>query len=308
MRTVRPVQITIAVLSVALAATGCAAKSTSATPAKPTGTVSSSPAAANGADAAKAALPADIKAKGVITVATDPSYPPIESFKAGTKEIVGLDPDLAAAMGDVLGVKFELKEAVFDGIIAGLKAKRFDIAMSAMSDTKKRQATVSFVDYFNAGTSIMVAKGNPKGVTGIDGLCGLTVAAENGTVQITQAEAAGKACTDAGKAAVTVSGFPDQNGAITALRSGRAQAVLADSPVNAYSVEQSKDAFEVVAGAPTEPGPYGIAIPKDNADLVKAIQLALQEVISSGKYDEILTKYNLAGGELKVATVNGGKS
>jgi polar amino acid transport system substrate-binding protein len=317
MRTVRSLPMTVAVVAVALLSTSCASKSTAAT-ALPAGNAvsvstgtSGSPSVSesmSGADAAKAALPQSIKDKGKIIVATDPSYPPIESYKVGTKDIIGLDPDLAAALGDVLGVKFELQAATFDAIVPSLSTGRYDIAMSAMTDNKKRQATVDFVDYFSAGTSIMIAKSNPKSVTGMDSLCGLTIAVENGTVQYDEGKAQSAKCTAAGKAAVTVSGFPDQNGAVLALRSNRAQAVLADSPVNAYSIEQSSGQFVAIDGALLDPAPYGIAVSKKDVGLAKAIQLALQEVIKSGKYDTILTQWQLSNGALKTATLNGGKS
>ncbi|MDQ1700796.1 MAG: polar amino acid transport system substrate-binding protein, partial [Frankiaceae bacterium] len=257
MRTARSLPMAAAAVAVALLSTSCASKSTTST-----GATITPGASLSGADAAKAALPAAIKAKGSLTVATDPSYAPIESYKPGTKEIVGFDPDLAAALGDVLGVKLNLQPATFDGIVTSLKSGRYDLAMSAMSDTKERQAAVDFVDYFNAGTSIMVLKGNPKAVAGMDSLCGLTIGVENGTVQVGQGKAQSKKCTDAGKAAVTVTGFPDENAAVLALKSGRAQAVLADSPVNGYAIAQSNGAFEAVNAPLLDAGPYGIAVSK----------------------------------------------
>ncbi len=328
MRSARSLHLTIAVVGVAFAATSCNAKTTTAgssassTPvttaaSSVSGSATMSPSmsssastsgsmtpTAGGAAAAKAALPKAIADKGVIMVATDPTYPPIESKDGST--IVGLDPDLAAAMGDILGVKFTFVPSGFDGIVPAVQEHRFDIAMSAMSDTKKRQAAVSFVDYFSAGTSILVAKGNPKAVKDLDGLCGLTVAAEKGTVQVDEAKAQSTKCTDGGGKAVTVNAYPDQTGAVSALQASRADVVLADSPVNAYSVEQSDGKFETVAGALYDSGPYGIAFPKDSADLQKAVQLALQELIDNGKYTQILTKWKLADGAVKSATVNAG--
>src|SRR6185312_13265063 len=81
-------------------------------------------------------------------------------------------------------------------------------------DTKEREQTVDFVTYFSAGESLIVASGNPKGVTGPDlTLCGLTVAVEKGTTEESEVPDLSKKCTDAGKKAVTALSTDDQNGA-----------------------------------------------------------------------------------------------
>ncbi|MCZ9341639.1 transporter substrate-binding domain-containing protein, partial [Streptomyces sp. TRM76130] len=107
-------------------------------------------------------LPQAIRDKGVIKVGSDIAYAPVE-FKDDSGKTVGIDPDLAEAMGEQLGVTFEFENATFDTLIGGLAAKRYDIAMSAMTDTKERQegidadtgkkvgTGVDFVDYFTAG-------------------------------------------------------------------------------------------------------------------------------------------------------------
>jgi ABC-type amino acid transport substrate-binding protein len=137
----------------------------------------------------KSLLPAKFRG-GTITVASDASYAPIESFAKDNKTIIGLDPDLGAALGRVLGVKFKFINTSFPGIIAALKAKRFDIAMSSMTDNTDREKVVDFVDYFTAGSSIMVSAGDTKGITGFNKtLCGHSVAIEKGTVEIDQVKA-----------------------------------------------------------------------------------------------------------------------
>lgn len=83
-------------------------------------------------------LPQAIRDKGVIKVGSDIAYAPVE-FKDEDGKTVGIDPDLAAAMGKQLGVTFEFENGTFDTLITGLRAKRYDMAMSAMTDTKDRQ-------------------------------------------------------------------------------------------------------------------------------------------------------------------------
>jgi polar amino acid transport system substrate-binding protein len=103
-------------------------------------------------------LPAAIQSSKEIKVGSDIEYPPIEFYKEGTTQVNGLDYDLAQAMGAKLGVKFKfINDTDFAGIIGAMQAGRFDIIMSAMNDTAERRAKgADFIDYFTAGTSIIV--------------------------------------------------------------------------------------------------------------------------------------------------------
>ena len=83
-------------------------------------------------------LPQSIRGKGKILVGSDIAYAPVE-FKDSSGKAVGLDPDLAAALGKQLGVTFEFRNGTFDALLTGLRSGRYDIAMSAMTDNKDRQ-------------------------------------------------------------------------------------------------------------------------------------------------------------------------
>ncbi|MFF4291882.1 transporter substrate-binding domain-containing protein, partial [Streptomyces sp. NPDC001633] len=83
-------------------------------------------------------LPAQIREKGTIKVGSDIAYAPVE-FKDKSGNIVGLDPDVAAALGKQLGVTFDFENGTFDALLTGLRSNRYDIAMSAMTDNKSRQ-------------------------------------------------------------------------------------------------------------------------------------------------------------------------
>ena len=260
-------------------------------------------------DAALAAkVPAKIKTAGVATVATDASYAPNEFFASDNTTIQGMDVDLGQAIGDVLGVKFTFVNASFDTIIPAL-GTRYDLSMSSFTDNKEREAKVDMVTYFSAGVNFLVKKGQNQDLTSLDALCGKHVAVEKGTVQLDQANAQSKTCTSAGKAALDVQAYPDQNGANLALNSGRADVVLADSPVNSYAAEQSNGAFEVI-GTPYGTAPYGIPVPKsaDYAGFADAIKGALEKLNADGTYAKILKKWGVDAGAINSFTINGATS
>ncbi|MBJ7348475.1 MAG: ABC transporter substrate-binding protein [Thermoleophilaceae bacterium] len=257
------------------------------------------------ADPAVAAMvPAAIKDKGELVVASDATYPPNEFVDTDGKTIIGMDPDLAKALGQVMGVKVVVKNATFDSILPGLAANKYDLGMSSFTDTKEREKTVDMVTYLIAGTSFYTAATDGTEITGLDGLCGLTVAVEKGTTQADDAEAQSAKCKTAGKKPVTVQVFTDQNAANLALTSGRAQVGMADSPVTAYIIEQS-DGKLVATGQAYGEAPYGIAVNKESR-LTGAVLAGLKSLIAGGQYKAILAKWNLADAAISEPKINDG--
>jgi polar amino acid transport system substrate-binding protein len=252
--------------------------------------------------ASAAGLPAKYKDKGVLTVASDASYAPMEFIGQDGKSVVGADVDLGNAIGKVLGVKFEFVNASFDSIIPGLQAHKYDMGMSSFSDTKKREEVVDFVTYLVAGTSFYVkAQGGPM-IEGLADLCGKKAAIEKGTIQVDDANAQSKKCTTAGKSPVSISVFPDQNGANLAIASGRAQVGMADSPVAAWIVKKSHGQFKL-SGKAYNNVPYGIVMPK-NSDLAEPLRAAVEQLMKSGEYAKILDKWGISQGALKTSKIN----
>ena len=97
-----------------------------------------------------AAVPADIKSQGTLIVAADATYPPDEYIAEDGKTMIGMDPDLAKAIAQIMGLKAEMQNITFDSIIPGLAAGKYDLGMSSFTDTKEREQTVDFVTYLNA--------------------------------------------------------------------------------------------------------------------------------------------------------------
>ena len=294
----------VGVLVTATAAAGCAAPDApSSTPANGN---SSAPAPTLSKDDTIAAmLPDAIRSAGTVRVASGVSFPPMEFFAPDNKTVIGFDADLGAALGQVLGVKFDFQNTNFDGILGGLNAGRYDLSLTSMIDKKERQQTVDFVDYLKSGVTFMVAKGNPKGLKDKLDLCGKTAAVEKSSTGDLSVDDITKECTAAGKPAVQKQPFPDQASAVQALQSSRADAVVALDLTLAYNVKQGNGAFEVV-GEPFDTLPIGVAIPKNSTDLRDAVQLALKKVIASGVYDQLLAKWNLERQALKDAPINSG--
>lgn len=252
----------------------------------------------------RALLPDDVREAGVLTVATDASYPPASSFAADGRTIVGFEPDLTTALGDLLGVRIEFRRWDFDDMLTDLADHRFDVVVSAMTDTVERQAHADFINYFRAGTSIVVQRGNPHGVHDLTDLCGRPVAVEAGTVQVDLLARSQSRCGDAPIEVVT---FGTNNDALVELRTGRAAAVLNDYPPAVFVTthQRTGGAFQLVSDVQYEPGLYGIAVAKDHAELRDALAAALNRLIQTGTYARTLQDWNVTSGSITEVTVNG---
>jgi polar amino acid transport system substrate-binding protein len=255
-------------------------------------------------------LPASVKSKGSLVMATDPTYAPIEFSKSGGG-YQGFDIDLANALGKLLGVKVDVRKAVFDSILTGLNAGRFDFSMSAFTDNTEREKGNDFVTYFKAGTSIGVKKGNPKHIRSQNDLCGLKVAAERGTIQAkaltaNTAEGAitlrGTCLKEHKKAPVPVQ-LPDQAGVNNAVVAGRADAFTGDTPVVIYQGTLVDGQIQL-AGKTTDEAPYGIAF-KKGSPLVPIFQKAMTQLIQNGTYSKIVKTWHLQTGAVTDSKING---
>jgi polar amino acid transport system substrate-binding protein len=251
-------------------------------------------------------LPASIASKGKLVAAADATYAPNEFFDKDGKTIIGMDADLAAAIGQVLGVTIEMQNAKFDSILAGISAAKYDLGISSLTDTKEREKSNDFVDYYNAGTSFYVAASGGPSITKLDDLCGHKVAVERGTTQLDDATAQDKTCRTAGKPGVTVDASDDQNGVNLSLTSARDDVAMADSPVADDAVKNSGGKFKI-SGQPYGVAPYGIAMGKGNG-LSKPILDAIKELINDGVYKRILDKWGVADGAISTPQTNGAQS
>jgi polar amino acid transport system substrate-binding protein len=265
--------------------------------------------AAGGAQAAydaklHRALPASVRASGVLRVETDASYAPAESFAPDGHTIVGFEPDLADALGHVLGIKVKLVNADFSKLLERLATGRSDAVMSALTDTPERERDADFINYFSAGTSIVVKRGNAEGITDLLGLCGRTVAVEKDTTQVDLLARSQKQCPRGRP--MNVKTFDTNADALLQLRTGQAQAVLNDyPPAVALTTEATTRAeYQLASTTQYEPGLYGIAVAKGDGALRDAIEAALDMLIRSGEYAEILRRWEVHEGAVSTASIN----
>jgi polar amino acid transport system substrate-binding protein len=280
----------------ALALSACGSDSLSGEPA---GEGAPSVSVSSDADLASQ-LPEDIRSAGVIKVGTDASYAPNEFLAGDGKTVQGMDVDVFNAVAAKLGVKAEFQPADFSSIITGVQGNKYDIGISSFTINDERKQQVNMVSYFSAGTQWATAAGNPEGIDA-ENPCGKTIAVQTGTVQETDdLPARQKKC---GADKIEILQFKGQDQATSAVVTGKADAMLADSPVVAYAVKQSAGKLEAL-GDIYEAAPYGYVVPKEETEFADALAAALKAVAADGSYEAALAKWGVEQGAITDFAVN----
>jgi polar amino acid transport system substrate-binding protein len=274
---------TIVVLLGALTVTGCGGG----------GKSSATTSATTTSGGASIQAPSSIKSAGTLVFCSDITYPPEESYKAGTTTPEGSDIDIGSDIARRMGVKARFDNTGFDGIIAALLAKKCDAIISGMNDTPERRKQVAFVDYLKVGQSFMVRAGNPAHITGIESLAGKSASVETGTTNKDYLDAQSKKLQSQGKKAIKVVTFPKDTDAANALKTDKVDAYFGDAPVVAYYIEKDPKSFSI-GGTPVNPIPIGIAIRKGDTELQSAVRKAVAAMYADGTMNTILVKWLLS--------------
>jgi polar amino acid transport system substrate-binding protein len=292
----------LVVLAVAALATGCGGsgkKSSSATTAANTATTVTT--AVDSKIAAE--VPAAIKSKGTLIVATNPHYAPNEFIASDGTTIVGMDPDLAKALGAVMGLKVKVVSASFSSIIPSVSSGKFNLGMSSITDTRQREKSVDFVTYFKAGTMFFTNETGGLVIQGLADLCGHSVSVASGTIGQRDATNQSAKCKSAGKSPIKIFVYPNQSGVTLGVKKGLGQVGIADYPVAAYLVVTSNGQFKLT-GTPYNVAPYGIAIRKGSG-MAKPVLDALKVLMANGTYKAILTRWYVGADAITNPKING---
>ncbi|OFQ53579.1 ABC transporter substrate-binding protein [Corynebacterium sp. HMSC074H12] len=236
-------------------------------------------------------------ADGVLTVGTNPPFAPFE-FKDSDGSIIGLEMDLANAVAQVLGLEFQPVEQDFSMILPAVQAGQIDLGGSGFTDTDERRENFDFVDTLYAGIQWAKLTDGPNDVDPSNP-CGLTVAVQRTTVSETDDLRPKQEACDGD---LTILPYDTSDNAALAVLMGRADALSADSPVSAWAVNRSDGRMSMV-GEMFDAAPYGFAVPKDS-DLGPAVAAALQHLIDTGAYAEILNKWGVDEGLVEHAMIN----
>jgi polar amino acid transport system substrate-binding protein len=251
-------------------------------------------------------LPADIKKAGVITMAADLHYPPTSFLAQDNKTPIGYNVDIAKLLGKALGVKVEIKNVTWDNVIPGIAAGRYDFTATNMSPTPERLEVLDMISYWEAGSSLIVQKGNPLDLSLADqSTCGKKIAVMTGsTQQETYLPEISEACRAAGQDPVDAVVLPNVQGALTQLVAKRIDGIFSDTSQLAWAAKQQPQAFELTAGQyDKKVGNDIVALGLEkNSSLTPALHAAMQSLMDGPAYQATLDRWGLGAGALSTSS------
>ena len=235
----------------------------------------------------------DWKGKTLVN-AINPHTPGYEAIDPNDPDkYVGFDIDLGEAIGDCLGFKLTYKPVTFAALLTTLQSGQADIVISDIYATKERAKAADFITYSKVFDGVLVAKGNPKKIDGINlSMCGDAAAENTGFVEVPLVQAMVEPCKKAGKPEPTLQLYDNNADCIQAILAGRADTYVNDVNTVDNAVKANPDKLEK-AVAVTIPYSVGIAVPKDKPKFRDAVLAALIEVQKAGAHMALLKKWQL---------------
>lgn len=241
----------------------------------------------------------DWKGKTLVN-AINPHTPGYEAIDPkDPNKYVGFDIDLGEEIGECLGFKVTYKAVTFAALLTTLASGQADIVISDIYATEERAKAADFITYSKVFDGVLVAKGNPKKIDGINlSLCGAAAAENTGFVEVPLVQDMGPQCKAAGKPEPTLQLYDNNANCIQAILAGRADTYINDVNTVEQAVKANPDKLEK-AIAVTIPYSVGIGVPKDKPKFREAVMAAMNEIYKSGDQAALLKKWELDPANLK---------
>jgi len=228
---------------------------------------------------------------GKLTWGSSPTFTPFEFMRDGKP--MGFDVDLMDAIAKRINLSSNMMGMEFKGVIPALLGNRIDVGVSGLYVTAERLQVADFIPYVIVGNQIVVQKGNPKKITGRDGLCGFKVAVPVNTAFEASTKQVSADCKTAGKPEIDILSLPGSNNVALALSQGRVDAALNSTATIAAMMGESPNSYDLAGEAFDANTKVGIALRKDSTALKAQLEQALQAVVKDGTYAGLLQKWNL---------------
>jgi polar amino acid transport system substrate-binding protein len=215
-----------------------------------------------------------------MTFAMTGAYPPF-NFIDENGDLTGFDIDIANAIAKEIGVQAKPITTTWDGIIAGLTGKKFDMIIGSMSITEERLKQVNFtIPYYYDGAQFFAMKGS--GLNSIEDL-------KDGKVGVVTGTTFHDALKDMNNIKEILQ-FESDVDNILAAQQGRSDGLVTGKFVGLQAPEKYDVDLEPV-GPLLYAEEIGIAIRKDDTKLLEEVNAALEKIVENGTYEEISNKW-----------------
>ena len=248
-------------------------------------------AGAAGAPASPSAAPSFVGG-GTLSVCLDPSFPPMEFYEhAGDAEPVGVDIDLARALGREWHVQPRLIPVEFTGMLPALQARRCDVVISGVLLRPERVRVLHAIPYLDTNVVVVGRADSQLHIESELDLAGTTIAVESGTDYAKLLEDVNARLKVAGRPLITIQLYPKDADAIQQLLVGRAAGAVSQDVEVVYRNLQNRTQFKVLYRFPVVDR-FAIYLRADETDEAR-VTSAIARLRASGELLKIFEHWKL---------------
>lgn len=232
----------------------------------------------------------DIKKSGKLVVATEAAYEPFE-YLDGDK-IIGYDADLFQKIADDLGVKLEYHDVPFQGILAGLEARKYDVAGACLGITAERASKYAMTYPIQEGTTVLIKRKGDDSVKTTDDVAGKVIGTQTASYNEADLKIFDEQLKKEGKTSFssvkTYDSFPE---AYMELKNSTVDLVAQGQAQSNNLVQKHPDDFEIVPGTVGQKTYLGWAVRKDDKELFDFINQEIAKFAADGTLAQLQEKW-----------------
>lgn len=221
------------------------------------------------------------KPKETYIVGTSADYAPFEFFK--DNQITGYDIDVIHAIANKIGIKIEIKDMNFDGILGSLQSKRIDMAISALTPTPERQRAVDFSDIYYSTTNVLVCN-DQSSVRAVTDLTGTVIGVQSGSIFEIYANSELK--QNVGN--IEIKSLPRIPDLMQELKTRRISCIIVGQK-EGENMLSNQQGLRLVKIDSNESG-FAVALPKGSS-LTPKINQALKDLVKEGTLEKLSAKW-----------------
>ncbi|MGK3943436.1 ABC transporter substrate-binding protein [Streptomyces sp. RP5T] len=258
-------------------------------------------------DSIAAEVPEKIRRRGTLEIVdSSGSAAPLTFFATDNKTVIGIEPDLASLVADVLGLKLHVNTVSWENIFVGLDSAKYDVGFSNITVTEERKEKYDFATYREDNLGFEAKKGSGLKITGPEDVAGRTVAVGSGTNQEKLLIEWSKENEKAGRKPVNIKYYQSDSDTYLALQSGRIDLYLGPNPTAAYHAATTgkTEVVGTYSGAGSTLQGLIAATTKKDSGLVKPLADALNHVIDNGTYAKVLGRWGLSDEAVTKSEIN----
>ncbi|MGO4384061.1 transporter substrate-binding domain-containing protein [Specibacter sp. RAF43] len=246
-------------------------------------------------ETSRAMLPAGLRDSGELRIGASFRTPPLTMLIKDGQVRDGLSYEMASLGAEKLGLRPAWSNIIYPGQTPAIKADKIDIVWETTSVNEERIKAATFVHFANANTSVLVTKGNPKAIGSMSDMCGLSIGMSMGSIFVGLVKEQSERCVAGGKPAINQLTYDGAPSGRTALQSKNIDGFMSAQPDTVYfaNTTGSGNVFSAVDLPEIPPTKLAIQIKKGDAELARALESLVNNMIKDGSYAAVFKKWNM---------------